>query len=86
MIWEAMQRGMAAGAWIVGFVAVAGLLVAVVYLFCVVMKYAFGEVEDDGEEVGDDDGNVEAIAEGDGNRGYAPPVGRHLRRCSGGDD
>lgn len=28
MIWEAMQRGMAAGAWIVGFVAVAGLLVA----------------------------------------------------------
>lgn len=85
MIWEAMQRGMAAGAWIVGFVAVAGLLVAVVYLFCVVMKYAFGQEEDE-EGVEDSDGNAEAIAEGDGHRGYAPPVGRHLRRCAGGDD
>lgn len=84
MIWEAMQRGMAAGAWIVGFVAVAGLLVAVVYLFCVVMKYAFDEPEE--EEVDNIDTAAEDIAEGDGHRGYAPPVGRHLRRGAGGDD
>lgn len=84
MIWEAMQKGMAAGAWIVGFVAVAGMLVAVVYLFCVVMKYAFGEPEE--EEVENSDTSAEDIAEGDGHRGYAPPVGRHMHRCAGEDD
>ena len=80
MIWEAMEKGMASAAWIVGFVAVLGVLVGLLYVFCLVMKLAFG---DEGEE-GEDDG--EAIADGSGGGLDAPTVGRHLRRFPGSDD
>ena len=43
MIWEAMEKGMASAAWIVGFVAVLGVLVGLLYVFCLVMKLAFGD-------------------------------------------
>ena len=80
MIWEAMEKGMASAAWIVGFVAVLGVLVGLVYVFCLVMKLAFG---DEGEE-GEDDGAP--IADGSGGGLDAETVGRHLRRFPGSDD
>ena len=83
MIWEAMEKGMASAAWIVGFVAVLGLMAALLYLFCVVMRYAFAD--DDGEE-GSRDGAAEELDEGAGSGVHAPTVGRHLYRGPGGDD
>ena len=85
MIWEAMEKGMAAAAWIVGFMAVLGLMIAFLYLFCVIMMWAFGD-KDDEEEVGDDDTAAEAIAECGSAGVHAPTVGRHLRGRAGGDD
>ena len=82
MIWEAMERGMAAAAWIVGFIAVLGVLVGLVYVFCVVMRYAF---EGDGEEAAGD-GAAKVYDECAGSGVHAPTVGRHLRRGAGGDD
>lgn len=82
MIWEAMMKGMAAAAWLVGFVAVTGVLAGLLYVFCAVMRAVF----DDGEEAGEDGDDAEAIADGRGGGPYAETVGRHLRRSAGSDD
>ena len=81
MIWEAMEKGMASAAWIVGFVAVLGVLVGLLYVFCLVMKIAF---DDEREEAGEDDGAP--VADGSDAGLHAPAVGRHLRRGFGSDD
>ena len=83
IVWEKMLEGMASAAWIVGFTVVLGTLVALLYLFCVVMRYAFAD--DDGEE-GTRDGAAEVYDEGTGGGVHAPTVGRHLYRGPGGDD
>ena len=51
MIGETMLRGIAAGAWVIGFAGTLGLFIAFVWLFCTVMAWAVGGKEDDdGEE------------------------------------
>lgn len=50
MIWDYMLNGMSCAAWLVGLVVVLGLFVALIWLFCTVMAWAFGE---DDEEEGD---------------------------------
>ena len=85
MIWEAMEKGMASAAWIVGFMAVLGVFVSMLYVFCVVMKWAYGE-KADGEEVEGGDTADETIAEGGSAGVHAPTVGRHMRGRAGGMD
>ena len=54
MVGEYLLRGLAAGAWVIGFAGTLGLFIAFVWLFCTVMAWAFEGKEDDGEESTDE--------------------------------
>lgn len=79
MIWDYAVKGMSAAAWIVGFLMVLGLMAGVLYLFCVLMRYVFGEDDElDEADRGPDDiggrGDAGAVADIDDPRagGYEP--------------
>lgn len=54
MIWEAMQRGMASAAWVVGLIAVLGLFAAVILITVLALTYAFRDDDEEEEDAGDD--------------------------------
>ena len=56
MIADYMVKGMAVGAWVIGFLVVTGGFAAVCWLFCAVMAWAFGN---DGEENEEQDDRAE---------------------------
>lgn len=57
MIWAYMEKGAAAGAWIIGFVCVLAVPVCLVALLVALFAIAFGKSEDeaDDETDGEDD-------------------------------
>lgn len=55
MIWECMQRGMAAAGWVIGFAAALGTFAGACWLFCAAMGWAFGGAEGGEEDAGDAD-------------------------------
>ena len=75
MIGEYMQRGLAAGAWVIGFIAALGGFLLVVGIFGYAMTFVMNR-----DEEGDDDGEREEFADGCGVGGVAAPVGRGHRR------
>ena len=50
MVWDYMLHGMACAAWVVGLVLVLGVFAGLMWLFCTLMAWAFGEDEEEEEE------------------------------------
>lgn len=79
MIGEYMLRGASVAAWVIGFVAVLGLFIGIVILFCLAMGEIFGKDERN-EDAKRDAGGAGAGIEGSAAEGRAGNGTVDLRR------
>ena len=47
MIWQYLEKGLAAGAWVDGLIVSLAIMGALLWLFCSAMGWAFGGKEDE---------------------------------------